>query len=140
MTAPSPPSRCRRDVVPTDLCDLRTAGAPPICGECAVPVRNLGNEHIPRRPPSSGGRSTGSRRLSSFPNLAGLRSDICTLEKHRIYGNRLRYSKLGSRVVYCVADLQASVECQGVDLRSWLGSVLPAERRRGTSCRDVAAA
>lgn len=32
-----------------------------------------------------------------------------TLEKHRTYGTGPRYSKLGGRVVYAVADLQAWV-------------------------------
>jgi predicted DNA-binding transcriptional regulator AlpA len=33
-----------------------------------------------------------------------------TLEKHRCYGTGPRYSKVGGRVVYAVADLQAWVD------------------------------
>lgn len=33
-----------------------------------------------------------------------------TLEKHRCYGTGPRYSKVGGRVVYSVADLQAWVD------------------------------
>ena len=33
-----------------------------------------------------------------------------TLEKHRTYGTGPKYSKLGGRVVYAVADLQAWVD------------------------------
>lgn len=33
-----------------------------------------------------------------------------TLEKHRCYGTGPRYSKVGGRVVYAVADLQAWID------------------------------
>ncbi len=33
-----------------------------------------------------------------------------TLEKHRCYGTGPRYSKVGGRVVYAIADLQAWVD------------------------------
>lgn len=57
-----------------------------------------------------------------------------TLEKHRTYGTGPRYSKLGGRVVYRMADLQnwadrgskASTSDPGV------GDVLPAKRHSGT--------
>ena len=56
---------------------------------------------------------------------------IRTLEKHRIYGTGLRYSKLGGRVVYCVEDLQAWVD-RGANASTsdpGVGTVLPAKRR-----------
>jgi predicted DNA-binding transcriptional regulator AlpA len=58
-----------------------------------------------------------------------------TLEKHRTYGTGPRYRKIGGRVVYAVADLQAWAD-RG--LRSSTsdpgrGRVLPARRPQGVA-------
>jgi len=44
-------------------------------------------------------------RTPDAAKVVGL--SIRTLEKHRIYGTRPRYSKLGGRVVYSIEDLRA---------------------------------
>jgi hypothetical protein len=78
------------------------------------------------------------------PNLAGLpqrclrtpgaaRSvglSIRTLEKHRIHGTGPHHSKLGGRVVYRVADLQAWVDrgAKASTSDPGVGTVLPAKR------------
>ena len=53
-----------------------------------------------------------------------------TLEKHRTYGTGPRYSKLGGRVVYQLADLQAWA-ARGAKASTsdpGVGTVLPAKR------------
>lgn len=53
-----------------------------------------------------------------------------TLEKHRTYGTGPDYRKLGGRVVYAIADLQAWAERGSVNSTSDpRGSVLPAKRQ-----------
>jgi hypothetical protein len=46
-----------------------------------------------------------------------------TLEKHRIYGTGPAFCKLGGRVVYAIADLQAWVG----DQRQWRQAILALE-------------
>lgn len=58
-----------------------------------------------------------------------------TLEKHRTYGTGPRYSKIGGRVVYALADLQAWAE-RGLKASTsdpGQGSVLPAKRHAAVS-------
>jgi predicted DNA-binding transcriptional regulator AlpA len=54
-----------------------------------------------------------------------------TLEKHRTYGTGPQYSKLGGRVVYRIADLQAwaNLGCKVSTSDPGLGNVLPAKRQ-----------
>ncbi|MBO0712840.1 MAG: DNA-binding protein [Acetobacteraceae bacterium] len=70
-------------------------------------------------------RYVGTRDAARFVGLA-----LRTLEKHRIYGTGPRYSKLGGRVVYRVADLQAWVDAAAKSSTSDPGKavVLPARR------------
>ena len=58
-----------------------------------------------------------------------------TLEKHRTYGTGPRYSKLGGRVVYALADLQAWVDRGAKSSTSDTQSngVLPAKRHAAVS-------
>jgi predicted DNA-binding transcriptional regulator AlpA len=60
-----------------------------------------------------------------------------TLEKHRTYGTGPRYSKLGGRVVYRMADLQnwADRGSKASTSDPGLGDVLPAKRHAGTPAR-----
>ncbi len=67
-----------------------------------------------------------------------------TLEKHRTYGTGPRYSKLGGRVVYAIADLQdwAQLGAKASTSDPGAGRVLPARRHAslttsltGTSAR-----
>ena len=54
-----------------------------------------------------------------------------TLEKHRVFGTGPRYRKLGGRVVYALADLQAWAD-QGIRHSTadpGLGTVFPARPR-----------
>lgn len=52
-----------------------------------------------------------------------------TLEKHRTYGTGPAYRKLGGRVVYAIADLEAWADRGAVTSTSDpRGSVLPAKR------------
>lgn len=57
-----------------------------------------------------------------------------TLEKHRTYGTGPAYHKLGGRVVYSVADLEAWVARGAVTSTSDpRGTVLPAKRHAAPS-------
>lgn len=58
-----------------------------------------------------------------------------TLEKHRTYGTGPRYSKIGGRVVYALADLQAWVTRGGKTSTSddTGETVLPAKRHAATA-------
>ncbi len=58
-----------------------------------------------------------------------------TLEKHRTYGTGPRYSKLGGRVVYAIADLQdwAQLGAKASTSDPGHGRVLPARRHAGIS-------
>lgn len=53
-----------------------------------------------------------------------------TLEKHRSFGTGPAYRKIGGRVVYAVADLQAWAErgTQTSTSDPWAGAVRPAKR------------
>jgi|APCry1669191674_1035369.scaffolds.fasta_scaffold108118_2 predicted DNA-binding transcriptional regulator AlpA len=57
-----------------------------------------------------------------------------TLEKHRTYGTGPQYSKLGGRVVYRIADLQAWATFGTKTSTSdpGLGTVLPAKKHATT--------
>lgn len=58
-----------------------------------------------------------------------------TLEKHRTYGTGPRYSKIGGRVVYALADLQAWAD-RGLKASTsdpGTGTVLPAKRHAAIS-------
>ena len=58
-----------------------------------------------------------------------------TLEKHRTYGTGPRYSKIGGRVVYALADLQTWAE-RGLKASTsdpGQGTVLPAKRHAARS-------
>jgi len=58
-----------------------------------------------------------------------------TLEKHRTYGTGPRYSKIGGRVVYAIADLQTWAE-RGLKASTsdpGQGTVLPAKRHAAVS-------
>ena len=58
-----------------------------------------------------------------------------TLEKHRTYGTGPRYSKIGGRVVYALADLQTWAE-RGLKASTsdpGRGTVLPAKRHAAVS-------
>ncbi len=58
-----------------------------------------------------------------------------TLEKHRTYGTGPRYSKIGGRVVYALADLQTWAE-RGLKASTsdpGQGTVLPAKRHAAIS-------
>ena len=58
-----------------------------------------------------------------------------TLEKHRTYGTGPRYSKIGGRVVYALADLQAWAD-RGLKASTsdpGTGTVLPAKRHAAVS-------
>jgi predicted DNA-binding transcriptional regulator AlpA len=58
-----------------------------------------------------------------------------TLEKHRTYGTGPRYSKIGGRVVYALADLQTWAE-RGLKASTsdpGKGTVLPAKRHAAVS-------
>jgi predicted DNA-binding transcriptional regulator AlpA len=60
-----------------------------------------------------------------------------TLEKHRTYGTGPIYRKIGGRVVYALADLQAWAD-RGVKASTsdpGRGSVLPARRHAGLGGR-----
>jgi len=63
-----------------------------------------------------------------------------TLEKHRTYGTGPRYSKIGGRVVYAIADLQAWCE-QGAKTSTsdpGLSTTLPAQPWAATRARHGA--
>jgi predicted DNA-binding transcriptional regulator AlpA len=91
---------------------------------------------------SAAASSITEQPMSTQPNVAPQRClrtpdaarfvglSIRTLEKHRIYGTGPRYSKLGSRVVYRLEDLQAWVEAGAKASTSDPGktTVLPARR------------
>jgi predicted DNA-binding transcriptional regulator AlpA len=62
-----------------------------------------------------------------------------TLEKHRTYGTGPRYSKIGGRVVYALADLQAWAD-RGLKASTsdpGQGTVLPAKRHSAVSPQYV---
>lgn len=79
-------------------------------------------------PPSQTGfpaRYLRTPEAARFLSLSGR-----TLEKHRCYGTGPRYSKLGGRVVYSVADLQDWVS-QGAKTSTsdpGIVTILPAKR------------
>lgn len=53
-----------------------------------------------------------------------------TLEKHRTYGTGPQYRKVGGRVIYAVADLQAWAD-RGLQVSTSETSEIPAARGRG---------
>ena len=76
-------------------------------------------DHTPQLPP----RYLRTPEAARFLGLSGR-----TLEKHRVFGTGPTYSKLGGRVVYAIADLQAWAQ-RGVKTSTsdpGVGTVLPA--------------